>query len=358
MKKRIFSLLLAAVFVAGALSGCGDTSLKKYDSSTNTSAYSYDFGKSAEFMDADTLIMTVGDSPVFWDEYYYWMMVGVMNIVNDTGEISDWSEIYEYSYDMFGAELDYNEFVRYYAYDAVLMYRTIEKEFQSSGLTLNEGDVYTIEKYMEDRGLETQEELEEALAEANLTQELFEYIQTVSAKYYALLESVYGQGGAYCPDDEVISYADSEGYIQVKHILFDDEAKAQEALTELKGVSAEDLEQVFTEKMQEYSQDAGLETYPDGYLFKSGDMNESFEQTAQALEEYELSEVIETDSGYHIILRISMNLDSVPYGESDTIRYLAAYDRFDSIVAGWQAEMTVSYEDAFDQIIPSEIFVN
>lgn len=362
MKKRIFPLILTAALMVGVLSACSDTALKQFDSSTETSSGGYDYAARGEFMAADTLIMTVGDSPVYWDEYYYWMMVAVMNIVNDTGTTSDWTEIHPDSYDMYGQELDYNEFVRYYAYDAVVMYRTIEKKFQESGLSLADGDVYSIQQYMEDLGLETQEELEDTLAQANISQTLFEYIKTVSAQYYALLESVYGQGGADCPDDEVIAFAESQGYVQVKQILFGelDEAKAQAqaVLTELQGGSAEELEQVFTEKMQEYSKDTGLEVYPDGYLFVPGDMDETFEEAAQALAEYQLSGVVETDSGYHILLRIPINPDAVPYSGSETIRYLAAYDRFDSVVVGWQAEMTVTYEDVFDQIVPSEIFVN
>lgn len=358
MKKKALSLILTAALLAGMLTGCSDAALKQFESSIQISGSSYDYSKSAEFMETDTLIMTVGDSPVYWEEYYYWMMVGVMNVINDTGAITDWTQVYDKSTEVLGFELDLNEFIRYYAYDAVLMYRTIEKRFEQSGLTLNEDDVYSIERYMEDRGLETQEELAAELAGDNISQTLYEYIQTVSAEYFALLENTYGQGGADCPDDEVMAYAASNEYIKVKHILLGDSDEAKTLLAQLQETDAQQLEQTFTEKMRERSEDSGLETYPDGYLFTEGQMDDTFGQAAGNLGEGQLSEVVETKNGYHIILRLPINPDETPYLGTESLRYLAASDRFDSIVAAWQTEMKVSYEDAFDQIIPSKIFVN
>lgn len=366
--KRILTAILAALLI-GTLTGCDVTGIDLFGSSAKTSAGPYDYTASSKYMEGDTLIMTVQGSPVYWDEYYYWMSVAVMNIVNEDGKITDWDGIYAYSDDMYGQELDYNEFVRYYAYDAALMYRTIEKRFETEGLSLDEGDVYTAQDFMEDNGLESQEELEAALESAYITQELFEYIETVSAKYYALLESVYGVQGADCPDDEAQAFAESQGYMQVKYILIsgDSEAEAEakteaeDVLAQLQGPQGEELEAAFDEKILVYSDDLNVAEYPNGYLFKAGakEFNaEDIETASEALGEYELSGLVETESGYYIILRIPINPDTVPYGESNSLRYLTAYDRFDSIVSGWQKEMAVIYEDAFSQIIPSEIFVS
>lgn len=360
--KKIVPILLIALIIT--LSACSDATMKQYVSSNNEKSEDlYDYTASSDFMDADKLIMTVGDSPVYWDEYYYWMSVAVKNLVYDNGEITDWSDIYSASYDIYGYELDYNEFVRYYAYDAILMYRTIEKKFDQEGLSLQDGDVYTTEEYMSDNDIQSEAELEAALVENCMTVELFEYIETVSAKYYALLESVYGIQGADCPDEEVLVYAENHGYMQVKHILISSEESKEQAesiLSELQSINltGEELEAAFDEKMMEYSEDTGLTLYPDGYLFKSGDMDEEFEAAAKVLQEYEISQVVKSDSGYHIILRLPINCDAVPYGGTDPLRYLTAYERFDSIVSGWQKEMTITYEDAFDEIVAGDIFVN
>lgn len=367
--KRSLTAILAALLI-GMLTGCSGTGIDFFKSNAATSAGGspYDYTASGKYMEGDTLIMTVQGSPVYWDEYYYWMSVAVMNIVKEGGEIADWDGIYAYSDDMYGRELDYNEFVRYYAYDAALMYRTIEKRFETEGLSLDEGDVYSAQDFMEDNGLESQEEFEAALESAYITQELFEYIETVSAEYYALLESVYGVQGAGCPDDEVWAFAESQGYMQVKYIRIsveneaeaEEEAKteAEDVLAQLQGLQGGELEAAFDEKMLIYSDDLNVTEYPNGYLFKAGDFSEDIETVSEALGEYELSELVEAEKGYYIILRIPIDPDTVPYGESDSLRYLTAYDRFDSIVSGWQKELAVTYEDAFSQIIPSEIFVS
>lgn len=365
--KRVLMAILVALLI-GALTGCDGVGINFSGRSGEASVGVYDYTASGRYMDGDDLIMTVEESPVYWDEYYYWMSVAVMNIVNEDGRIADWDGIYAHSDDMYGQELDYNEYVRYYAYDAALMYRTIEKRFEAEGLSLDEGDIYTVQSFMEDEGFTSQEELDAALESAYMTPELFEYIETVSAKYYALLESVYGVQGADCPDEEVQAFAKSQGYMQVKYILIsgsDDKAeaksKAEDVLTQLQSLRGEELETAFDEKMLVYSDDLSVAEYPDGYLFKAGANvfdAVDIETASEALGEYELSGLTETENGYYIILRIPIDPDTVPCGGSDSLRYLTAYNRFDSIVSGWQKELTVNREDTFSQIIPSEIFVS
>ena len=55
--------------------------------------------------------------------------------------------------------------------------------------------------------------------------------------------------------------------------------------------------------MNEYSEDTGLESNPDGYTTTVGQMVPAFEETALSLEFGEISDVVESSYGYHIILR-------------------------------------------------------
>ncbi len=58
----------------------------------------------------------------------------------------------------------------------------------------------------------------------------------------------------------------------------------------------------FDECMFAYSEDSGLKAYPDGYTFARGEMVKAFENHAFSMEKGEMSEVFESEQGFHIIL--------------------------------------------------------
>jgi hypothetical protein len=56
--------------------------------------------------------------------------------------------------------------------------------------------------------------------------------------------------------------------------------------------------------MHEYSHDPGLRDFPFGYTFTFNEMHTPFETAALALEYGEISPIVETPVGYHIIMRV------------------------------------------------------
>ena len=60
----------------------------------------------------------------------------------------------------------------------------------------------------------------------------------------------------------------------------------------------------FSELMHEFSQDLGLEDFPYGYTFGPGDMVPEFEAATRELEIGEISGIIRTFHGFHIIKRV------------------------------------------------------
>ena len=94
--------------------------------------------------------------------------------------------------------------------------------------------------------------------------------------------------------------------------------------------------------MNEDSGDAGgLSGFPDGYTFTAGTMYDVFEDAAFALEEFGLSEIVESVAGYHIILRLPLDPAGATMDQdSNTGEYLslganAANDLFST----WLAEL-------------------
>ena len=124
-----------------------------------------------------------------------------------------------------------------------------------------------------------------------------------------------------------------------------DEARAlaQEVLDRLN--AGENFEDV----MNEVSEDPGLASYPNGYVFTEGQMLEPFYEAAKALGEDEVSGLVETTAGYHIIKRLPLDyaaqLDS--YREELTQAMGATMD---NLLAQWMEEADVQTTDVFDQI--------
>ncbi len=107
-------------------------------------------------------------------------------------------------------------------------------------------------------------------------------------------------------DEEAKAEFESK-YLRAKHILITvdtettDEAaqaKAQELLDQINGGAD------FDALMKENSKDPGLESQPDGYIFTdNGAMIKEFQDAAFALEVGQVSNIVKTTAGYHIIKR-------------------------------------------------------
>nr|MCR5826357.1 peptidyl-prolyl cis-trans isomerase [Oscillospiraceae bacterium] len=137
--------------------------------------------------------------------------------------------------------------------------------------------------------------------------------------YQALYDSYATPGSALYADDDVLrAYAAGAGWITADHILLmtidqqtreplpsaavaEKRALAEDLLWRLRD-SAEPVA-LFGELADEYSEDAGRQSNPEGYTFTRGTMVESFDSAARALEEGEYSDIVESEYGFHIILR-------------------------------------------------------
>ena len=192
------------------------------------------------------------------------------------------------------------------------------------------------------------------------------YDRTNMANYINMqnFNESYGLKGEKVSDEQAIGYLEENGYTYANHILLttvdlstgealDEEtiaqkkAQAESLVEELKAIgSHEQLVERFKALKEEYCEDTGKSSFPDGYLFQTGDMVEEFENAALALEEYGVSEPVESPYGYHIILRLPLDADAIVgysnTGEAITAReYYANYDyaqKLDAYLAAMQAE--------------------
>ena len=158
------------------------------------------------------------------------------------------------------------------------------------------GDVF--EQYMKKMG--TTPEAIEQFYEDNIYAE----------KYYDVLFD-----DAQMSEKESKKYLDTN-YIRAKHILFStvdantNQPLSAEKIASKKALAESTLTKIksghnFDNLVKELGEDPGAAQNPNGYLFTKGDMVKEFENAAYALSIDGVSEIVESQYGYHIIKRVS-----------------------------------------------------
>lgn len=201
-----------------------------------------------------------------------------------------------------------------------------------------------------------------------LTAELYRWNYECDYYYEELSKYYFGPGAQGEPTQEKVSaWLKEKGNYKVKHILLaifdengmylDDEgvaaqkAKAEEIYAQLK--QSKDLLAEFDELMNQYSEDPGLASYPDGYEFvPGGSVDPAFEQAALALKPGQMSEIVGGASGYHIILRLPLDEDlATRSGE-----YINA--KMNEMAEGWIEQADIQTTAAFDRLEVGRIYEN
>ncbi len=213
------------------------------------------------------------------------------------------------------------------------------------------------------------------LDEANYLEvtRLQKLMEKASGEYRSQLEAESGEAWG-----EEADKLYTEGLLRAKHILItydpaaeDPEAAKAEALKKAEEIMAdiraaeeggEDLEAAFSAAMTQYSEDPGLETEPDGYVFGPGEMVDVFYDTTLSLQEGEMAAepvLNETHGGYHIIMRLPLTEEFLPQEEIDANRTQAIAEKTDAALTEKQQEMldslTVTYPDFYDALTAESI---
>jgi len=129
-------------------------------------------------------------------------------------------------------------------------------------------------------------------------------------------------------------------------------------------VGSDNFIEFFREMMFEHSEDSGLFSFPEGYVFREGDMVEEFFDAAISLEYGEISGIVETMYGYHIILRVPLDFDSAPIpppgAPPTSLRQLAAMEDFNFQRFQWVSavEQEIVYSPEFETFDLAAVFEN
>lgn len=335
--KRFGALVLALVMALSALTGCGSGngsgSGSGSSSGDNSQAETMDLSRVTDpclavaGIAGDTVVARVGDEDLSAALLLYWM--------TQTGDADD-------------------------ALEVAGIHSRLHLLARQEGLTPSPSVAQELEQQYAGLAEQTGSEAlaDHVLWSNMLTRDVLAYLYESRDLFSQLANLHFGENsGRYPTDAEVMAYLEEAGRYRAKHILLatidlttrqplDDEtiaqkkAQADDFLAQLR--AAEDPITLFDQLMNEYSEDTGLAANPNGYTTEKGAMVAPFEEAALALKSGEISDVVESSFGYHIILRLPMNPDEF---RDDCVGYL-----FQQTLDQEQERLAVQKEAAFDKV--------
>ena len=361
---RMFSAALAAGVLAASLAGCGagpaaSTTLPL------PSEVPEDIIMQTAGIARDTPLLTVDGAQVPAEEVLYW-------VSSYADQYAAWG-MTDLTMDM-GSGQTLGEYYLDSAVETAALYRVVESKAQELGLGWSDANQTAYDEQLQTMktslaqqaglDMETQSdkvdtEFVRLISYMGLSQEGFFRINQASFLYNNLMEGLYGPEGTEAPDAARLEEA---GVLHAKHILIkaepvtdadgnvtDDGMAA--ALTEAQGLydqlmAAEDPMTLFDQLMTEHTDDVdasgNVNGGAEGYTFGPGEMVDEFYEGAKALAEGEISQPIQSQYGYHIILRLSADNQ-------------AGYDKYADVkmqdqIDQWMAEAQIERAEALDTL--------
>ena len=365
---RLTAALMTGALTLALLSGCatgGESSSSAPGGASSSQGAQVDVEAITDIFQyaggvaGDTVLASVDGEDITAAELLYWVTV-------DCDDLMRYANYYGQSEIDWDTESDGQsvaEFVLEDALQGAALYRLVDQHARQEGAEVAQEDQQAIEQTLqaiEDSQADTGLTAQQYLWQSMLTPELYTWYCQCEYLYGEMTQSRFGEGTqGYPSDEDVERYLEEIELYRVKHILLatmdtqtgealsEEEAqqqkvRAEELLAQLRGSS--DPETLFDQLMEENSEDPGLAAYPDGYLAVPGEMVTEFEEASLALEIGEISDVVESSAGYHIILRLPLDVDVADYRE----QYIS--EQMLAVRDGWLAQADIQASDAYYDI--------
>ena len=330
--RRLSAGLLAGVLTF-TLTACGGGNTDDSDS-TDTGSSGGQF--------ANEKVMTVNGNEVEAGTYaasYLFIRARFENMMQMYGVTDPWE----------GEMGDtYNEQVDEATVTQVASLYLIPEQFKAAGLTLTDDELSALTTITDD------------FRQNGFTEELYDKY----AEHYAMLEKLenyyFGENGTMAPEESEIESYYQEHYMRAKHVLISTmdernqeitdeatlkqlEAKAQDIYQ--RAISGEDFDAL----IEEYGEDPGYDSYPDGYVFTEGEMTAEFEDGVKALEINSISEPVKSSYGWHIIQRLPLREEDRADLFITIVESLTGMS-IDSLLDQWVGEAEITREPMLDEI--------
>ena len=350
MKKRITSLILAAGMTV-SLAACSTPAADPTDSPAPSEEIVADLSRdildfSAGMKAGDTML-TVNGEPIPADLYLYFLAVNCAYLTQ-----------------MYQADVsDYVDQLKEDSKTVTAYYKLLEMKCQELGCPLTDAQQTELKETLMAQG---QEDYEQRKTINGLSDETMEFVYAINYFYDNVLNATIGTP----TDDQLNSYVYQTRHILLKTVdttatptpqedgtytypALDDatvaekKALAEDILSQLN--ASDDPSTLFDELMNEYSEDEGLANSPEGYTATLGQMVSPYEKAALALSFGQVSGIVESEYGYHIIIR-------------DQVKDLSSYaDKWREYQMGqqvdqWMADADIQTTEALDNLDVADFY--
>ncbi|NCB28713.1 MAG: hypothetical protein EOM63_02985 [Clostridia bacterium] len=303
------------------------------------------------FEDGGTpVVMTVNGEQVHANEYASYFLSAKNGYENQMAQFgADTESLWK--------EQSMVDSLRASAQDMVTQYRVVLQQFKKDGLQLNRADVNEMRSYKRSiiDQLGGEEAFQSALAQQDMTEQMYDNSLVISAYAKALNNDYFGPNGKLTPSDEEMTKYFSDNYIQAKHILIQTTGEDGKALSDAEKAQKKALAEEIAKKaaagedfdalIKQYNEDPGMDSSPDGYIFTQGEMVDEFYNGAKALKENEVSGVVESQFGYHIIKRLPLDTSKMDTYRDAILKGASGKD-FSTLLQEWSTAAKVETVDA------------
>lgn len=378
MKKLVALLIVVCLVFAVAVS---IPSIKSKLNEKNTPAVSdteesenagIDFAAIYATHDPDEVIATMNGQFITWADYFTWYYINARNTEN-----------YLNSMQMYGMYIGWNDDAgngTSYLDSVAPNTETFIRQYYAIKVL---GENVNVDKAAMDEYLKNclESDKKSAVGENASDEEFYALLkeQFISENVYQLMnaavgysnmipEKLYGANNENVSAEDAVAFMQEAGYIySANHILLmntdengdalDDAAK-QERYDRLMAVAEElraiedtaEREARFIEIKAELDEDTGKVAFPMGYTFAAGQMVPQFEAATDAMADFEISDPVETDYGYHVIMRLPLSADALIDQNGTTGRSMWADNDFNNRIQAEFDKLNIEFKPGFEPV--------
>lgn len=349
MRQKVLCLATAAALMTTLLAGCS----AEPDPVKDVMGYK-----------GSTVLFQVDGQKVTASDYFFWLAQAAdqaNNIYSSFGgEGLDWESKMK-------DDSTLDEYLKNDAMQTAKLYAIVNAKAKEKGYSFTEEDQAAYDEQIASakEQMGGQEAYETWLKTVCLTDDGMFNINRIGTLYSHLQEGMCREGGEIeATPDKLKAYAEENQYMIAKHILLSNKdamtnAALDEAAVQEKKAKAEELAKqlsqsdnptaLFDELMKQNSEDPGLAQNPDGYVFTTGQMVKEFEDAVTALEPNQISGVVESEHGYHIILRVDP-------GESTALKTQWEGVEVQALLQKWSDDAQVEETETFKNLTTKDFY--